>query len=411
MYILYLTMKTPNGLFSLAILLYSILLATLCPKLRCKDKYAIVVILCILPALAAIVHFVINGKITFWAYKFLYLESAVPLILTIPGKKKALLSIKSIVSVLTTFLVCSYFIVLSTSSPLIHNYTRYNYTDSFKKMMATLKKEYCLNSWKKIDYDSLLEEYLPKVEEAEKNNDEVAFAAIVNEVTYRFYDSHVYTEMTSVDLDIKTREYLAGKGGENVEITFIDDDGKEQHARLKKLGTYNKRLVCSLISLLHTNTDYPNYYYKMIDDKCGYLYIDNEEFDMISDNVAVARKGYYPKLVDYYAGIIKNIKAQGMEYLIVDIRNNCGGYDNVAGALTSLFTEEKRDMFSLGYEDEAGYHVTESQYIFPDGRYKDLPVAVLVNANCVSAGDGMAKYLGECPNVTLMGITASGGVN
>lgn len=41
--------------------------------------------------------------------------------------------------------------------------------------------------------------------------------------------------------------------------------------------------------------------------------------------------------------------------------------------------------------------------VFPDGRYADIPVVVLVNSNCMSAGDGMAKFLGDCPNVTLMG--------
>ena len=58
---------------------------------------------------------------------------------------------------------------------------------------------------------------------------------------------------------------------------------------------------------------------------------------------------------------------------------------------------------SFGYEDAKGYHIAESQYIFPDGRYADIPVVVLVNSNCMSAGDGMAKFLGDCPNVTLMG--------
>ena len=100
-----------------------------------------------------------------------------------------------------------------------------------------------------------------------------------------------------------------------------------------------------------------------------------------------------------------------MEYLVIDIRNNGGGYDNVAGALASLFTDEKKYMCGFGYEDETGYHTTENNYIFPDGRYKDLPVVVLVNLTCGSAGDGMAKFLGECDNVTLMGITASAGVN
>ena len=58
-----------------------------------------------------------------------------------------------------------------------------------------MEKEYCLSSWKKIDYDGLLNEYLPRVEEAEKNNDESAYAAVVTEVTYRFYDYHVYTAL------------------------------------------------------------------------------------------------------------------------------------------------------------------------------------------------------------------------
>ena len=66
---------------------------------------------------------------------------------------------------------------------------------------------------------------------------------------------------------------------------------------------------------------------------------------------------------------------------------------------------------SFGYEDANGYHISENQYIYPDGRYKDLPVAVLVNSQCMSAGDGMAKFLGDCDNVTLVGITSSSGVN
>lgn len=116
-------------------------------------------------------------------------------------------------------------------------------------------------------------------------------------------------------------------------------------------------------------------------------------------------------LTKYYADLIENLENKGMQYLIIDIRNNGGGYDSVAGALTSLFTDKKSHMVSFGYEDAQGYHIAESQYIFPDGRYADIPVVVLVNSNCMSAGDGMAKFLGDCPNVTLMGITASSGVN
>lgn len=59
-----------------------------------------------------------------------------------------------------------------------------------------MEQEYCLNSWKEIDYEELLETYLPRVEEAERNRDEAAYSAIITEVTYKFYDSHVGPYLT-----------------------------------------------------------------------------------------------------------------------------------------------------------------------------------------------------------------------
>lgn len=488
MYLFYLTMKTFNGVIAIGILLYSIVISILCPILRKKQKYAVMRILCVLPILGALVHFAVYGTIIFRAFNYLYLETLLPLINLLPGKSGKLTAAKSVTASVLTFAVCINFLINSISSPMVHNYTRYSYTESFRKMLNTMKREYVLSSWKHIDYNTLLEKYLPRVEEAEKNNDEVAYAAIITEVTYRFYDSHVYSWL-SPELDLAAREYLAGndyglsmiqlddgsviaifvepdskvydlgihdgttilswdgqdineaiknveciypsikfpvesnedvfrpvflagKGGDSIDITFINDDGDQQSINVQKIGNYDDRLMCSYVMLLNQyNMEYRNNYACMLNDKCGYLRIIKEHFDTVSDNISAIRKGYYPKLAEYYAKLIGDLKDQGMEYLVVDIRNNGGGYDSCAGALASLFTDEKTHMVSFGYEDKEGYHIAESQYIFPDGRYKDIPVVVLVNAQCMSAGDGMAKFLGDCSNVTLMGITASSGVN
>ena len=495
MYIFLLTLKTPSSVFSLAILLYSVVLAIICPRLRKGGKKLITVVLCLLPLIAALIHLAIYGLQAFWIFFYLYIEALIPLINLLPGRKKLPVAIKSVLSSLLALVVCVLFLFELLGSPIVHNYTRMSYTQSFKKMLATMEKEYCLSSWKKIDYDGLLKEYLPRVEEAEKNNDESAYAAVVTEVTYRFYDYHVYTALgddiydsvmnsltgndyglsmmklddgtviaifvedgngmlydephditklgihngtqivawdgkeineaidetecinTIIQFSVKSNEdffrpaFLAGKGGETVDVTFIDDNGSEKHAQLNRIGDYSGRLSGVLIKFLHLHDYTPNFTTKMLDDKCGYLLVRSEHYSTFYDNLSVIRSGYYPELVEFYASKIEELKAQGMEYLVIDIRNNGGGYDNVAGALASLFTDEKKYMCGFGYEDETGYHTTENNYIFPDGRYKDLPVVVLVNLTCGSAGDGMAKFLGDCDNVTLMGITASAGVN
>lgn len=487
MYLFYLTLKTTNGLIAVGILLYTIILAILSSSLKCKEKFGLVRIMSVIPAIVAIIHFAIYGLICFDHFSFLYLEAFIPLIFLYSGKKPKLKVLESIATSVLTFAICTIFLVNAIGSPMVHNYTRMSYTESIRSMMDTLEKEYCLSSWKRIDYDALYQEYLPRVEEAERKNDEVEFAAIITEVTYHFYDSHTYTYFTS-DIDLRTREYmagndyglsmirvddgsiiavsvepdceanklgihdgttitawdnknieealaeteccfpgfsfpvaeneeiyrpifLAGKGGESVSITFISDEGIEQTISVKCIDNYDYRLTNTYVKLSHLDMEWRNYFSCMLDDKCGYIQMISESYDAFEDNVAAARNGYYPNLTEYYADMISDLKSQGMEYLIIDIRNNGGGYDCVAGALASLFTDDKTHMVSFGYEDSNGYHIRENQYIYPDGRYQDLPVVVLVNFQCMSAGDGMAKFLGDCDNVTLMGITSSSGVN
>ena len=486
MYLFYLSLKTESAAIAIGILLYTVLLAFLRPML---EKHKKLRLLCVLPALVGLFHFLtVTYGTPFWAaFLFLYIESLIPLLFLFHGKKKWFGTIRTWISLLLVFALCFVFTVNLISFPKLHNYSRYSYTDSFERTLKTLEKEYVLNHWKGIDYDSLREEYTPRVEEAERKNDELGYAAVITELCYRFYDTHVFPYFIS-ELSDETRKFfagndyglsmiqlsdgriisifvepdseayqagirngttilswddqdineavgqvsciyptlqfpveeneavfcpifLAGKGGEYVDITFINEDNQKQNVRVRRIGSYEDRFRLTTTKLLHSDMEMRNYDTCMINDACGYIQIVQEAYDTILDQVSAIRSGYYPELTEYYANLIGELIDQGMKYLIIDIRNNAGGYDSVAGALTALFTDQKKHMVSFGYEDANGYHIKESQYIFPDGRYQDIPVVVLVNARCMSAGDGMAKFLGDCPNVTLMGMTASSGVN
>ena len=83
----------------------------------------------------------------------------------------------------------------------------------------------------------------------------------------------------------------------------------------------------------------------------------------------------------------------------------------VGGALASLFSKSKYLISSFGEQVNGVYSRKGDMYVFPNGKWSDLPVIVLVNQDCASAGDGLADCLGKLPNVTLMGITASNGIN
>jgi len=501
MYLFFLTLKTPNGVLSLGILLYIIILMTIYSGLMKKNRSA-AIILCFIPVIFALIHLGMYGIKTFPYFIYLYAEALVPLVLLIPTKKKIMRVLRSVSVYVLTLMLCLLFLVDFIGNAKIHNYVRYNYTESFTRFLDTMQKEYCLNSWKKIDYDALRSEYMPLVETAEKNNDEALYAQVICEVTYRYYDSHVYTYFENDELEFTVQDqmagndygfsmvrltdgsviavlveselqkkdiylsdsechldtygihdgtqilawdgedinefidrteciypgfeypvkenediyrpiFAAGKGGETVNIVYVDDNGALKTVNIPKIGDYSGRFSAMnyLMSSYGSTKHCKNMDALMLDDKCGYLRISREIYDSFKDNIASVKHGYYPELTELYAKKIEELKSQGMEYLVIDIRNNGGGYDCCAGALVSLFTDKKRHMVSFGYEDEKGYHVKEELYIYPDGRYKNLPVVAVVNSGCVSAGDGLAKYLSDCDNVTLMGITSSAGVN
>ena len=108
---------------------------------------------------------------------------------------------------------------------------------------------------------------------------------------------------------------------------------------------------------------------------------------------------------------LRELRNQGMTKLVIDIRNNTGGYDEVATALTSLFTKEKMYALSLGVKNGKEIKSVDDRYVIADGEFSDLEIVVLTSMRCGSAGDGLALYLSRLPNVTVAGLTDPSGIN
>ncbi len=204
--------------------------------------------------------------------------------------------------------------------------------------------------------------------------------------------------------------FLAGKGSDKIEIGFVDETGTVQTIKLQKIGSYAERLDVFLKKFYCYELNKENFAAEMISDTHGYLRINSEQYNTISDVKAIFSDNY-PEITSMLNEKLIALKAQGMETLIIDTRNNYGGYNVISAAVASLFTDVDGFNYSFGDYENGKYIPTDKHYYTADGRWKDINVIVLTNASCMSAGDQLVKLLSQCPNVTVIGTTCSSGVN
>ena len=205
--------------------------------------------------------------------------------------------------------------------------------------------------------------------------------------------------------------YLSTMGGDVLNVRFIDSNGIEQEITVKSIGDGDLRRsqavkpLTGCSHLIKANYDLQFAYTEMLDDHCGYLYIPREFYNVLRDRPA-AMRDEYPMVKDLLISRIEELKAKGMDSLVIDIRGNIGGFPVICEEIISLFTNEEIVMYK-GVYDGKEMRKNKEYKVKPDGRYSDLPVVVLTNSGCGSGGDILAYYLSRCPNVTLMGVTTS----
>ena len=204
--------------------------------------------------------------------------------------------------------------------------------------------------------------------------------------------------------------FLAGKGNEEIEVTFITPDNEEKTVKLSKIGSYGERLekACEIILAKDKLKEQKNYNTYMINDTFGYMRISEEEYGFFSD-LAGYVSGSDSSVRDMFDKKVDGLIKQGMKKLIIDVRNNTGGYSVIALELTSLFTKEKLYINSMAHIDAEKTEIVRDDYVNANGKYADLEVIVLTNARCVSSGDYLVYSMGKCDNVKVVGTTVSTG--
>lgn len=367
------------------------------------------------------------------------------------------------------------------------NYYSKSYTESFRAAVQDMERTYILKEWKETDFAALEAKYLPRIEEAENEQNSAKFIDAVSDFLLDLHDGHVWAGYPD-DYDpsasaYRTHEYglclfpldsgeviavntaeevqqlgilngsiitkwngkpikqairedsrengspvqsnedflrtifLSCTGGDTVEVSYLDED-KEKTVTLSDLGTqyssagdtmqaFTQSVEIRSLEELHEL----NFSTKMLDDKCGYLRVLGEQTQSTLQDYLGYLAGNHTWAREMFREKLRDLKNQGMEYLVIDLRNNTGGFDEIGCALTDLLTTEEWYGQGLGIRKNGKYICTSDHGIHGDGEFADLKVVALTNFNCASAGDGTSLYLSRLPNVTLAGMTKPCGCN
>lgn len=176
-------------------------------------------------------------------------------------------------------------------------------------------------------------------------------------------------EVTGQDLDTVVSE-IRGEKGTTVEITVYRGDSMEEY-------------TCVVTrDIIEVNT----VAYEMKENKIGYI----------------AVSGFETVTYDQFEAALNDLTGQGMEALVIDLRNNPGGNLSTVCDMLDLILPEGT-IVSTKDKNGNGSVITSDEE-----RQLNIPLAVLINGNSASASEIFAGAVQDYGIGTLVGTTTYG---
>jgi carboxyl-terminal processing protease len=152
------------------------------------------------------------------------------------------------------------------------------------------------------------------------------------------------------------------------------------------------------------------------------------DFEVLDGNIAYIRiwgefdadltgSGITPSTAVLLQSAVQSANDAGCKGLILDIRNNVGGLDDMAAALLgSFYTEETFYEYQYDYDYATGTRViqramtdSDALMIKPAEAVFTGQIIALVNQKCVSSGEGLALGIRNLPNGDTLGFYGTNG--
>ena len=201
------------------------------------------------------------------------------------------------------------------------------------------------------------------------------------------------TSAADTELDILVQDYIRGEEGTYVDVTVLRG-GEELPLKIQ-------RRMVEVATVEH----------QMLPDKTGYVMVT--QFDTVT--------------ADQFIKAVSDLESQGMERLVIDLRDNPGGVVTSCVEMASyILPENQHDGTILTISTKAGeeerYYCQDGQIrhsirgkdtedgVFPkaDDHEVNVPVAVLINGQSASAAEVFSGALQDYGAAVLVGTTSFG---
>ena len=126
--------------------------------------------------------------------------------------------------------------------------------------------------------------------------------------------------------------------------------------------------------------------YKTYENNIGYL-----DIDIFSKTVGEQTKK-----------ALTSLENSGMQKLIIDLRDNTGGYLESAEDIANIFLEKGELIYSLENKSASADYYDETD------EYKDYPIVIILNEKSASASEILAAALKDSYGATLIGTKSYG---
>lgn len=200
-------------------------------------------------------------------------------------------------------------------------------------------------------------------------------------------------DASSEELDVLVQQYIRGPEGTYVNLTVVRG-GEEIDLHVERRMVENATVE-----------------HQLLEDKTGYIMVT--QFDIVTG--------------DQFKAAVDDLEAQGMERLVIDLRDNPGGVvQSCVDMAAYILPEDKFDGTILSMATKTGkaerYYCEDGEIrhevydgaprddLYPrkDGHELNIPIAVLMNGQSASASEVFAGALQDYGKAVLVGTTSFG---